>query len=176
MSARDFMPIQSPLGGHMTIRWARLNANTLRVGEPVLIEADGDIAIVGDDPAAATVAGVALAPVGSGRGFENPDTGTAYAAGDLVPYVVADTNTVFITPVARVTDAAGAAVAVTRANVGDPVSIQITAGVASIAPNAGNTVGRIIDVLDALGKSLSQTGAGAATHVLFKLGAGASGM
>jgi hypothetical protein len=176
MAARDFAPYGSPLGGHYSIRAARLNANTLRVGEPVLIEADGDVAVVGDDPAAATVAGVALAPVGSGLGFENPTTGAAYAAGDMVSYVVADNNSVFITNVAHVTDNAGVAVAVTRANIGDPISIQLAGGVFSIAPNAGNTVGRIIDVLDSGGNSLNQTNAGAATHVLFKLGAAGAGM
>lgn len=102
MSANDFAPWTSHMGGHIQVAYAPMNAGeTFRVGELVSINADGELTESVDDPVPMDFAGIALAPAGysiSGTAVStNPMTGANFTTGDPCPYVKALPGQQFIT-------------------------------------------------------------------------------
>lgn len=169
MSARDFAVFNSPLGAHVRAHYARANDNAFRAGEPVFIDADGDLDGCADAPT--TIAGIALEPVGSGNGFGNYRTGAAYAAGDLVSFIAATSDTLFVTAAGRfATDGAGTAATPTRTNIGDLCGVSLAGGNYFLDSGEANKVAIVVDVLDSLGRSLQDSTAGTGSRVVFKFG------
>jgi hypothetical protein len=154
--------------------WARADGAVHVAGEPVFLDADGDLAQCADDPT--TIAGVALAPVARISGFFNPATGAAWTTGDNTPYVAATEGQLFITD-NFATDGNGTPAAPTRAHIGDlagvtrvtgpPIVYFVDVGAALLM----NTI--IVDVLDTNLESLqSPNSTGTGVHVVFRFNAG----
>ena len=175
MAANDIRVFNSPLGGHSRKHQGRANDTAFRVGEVVFIDADGDVDGVGNNPA--TIAGVALEPVGpTATPHNNYKTGTAYATGDVVSFVAATSDTFFVTSKFS-TDGTATALAVpTRANIGDLCGIAVGAQGNTVDTAVANKSVIILDVLDANGVTLQRSDAGTGTQVVFKFGAFLAGV
>lgn len=156
MAARDIMPWTSPTGGHPEIRHFRMNASeTFLVGEPVSMNADGELTESADDPVDDDLMGIALAPAYSGA--LSPRTGAAYTTGDLIPVVIPNDNTLFIT---RNFSAAGSAfndTAPALADLGDEVGLTLLSGSWGVDQGTTNNPCRIVDILNANKVSIQQT-------------------
>lgn len=167
MAARDIMPYSSHHGSHIVVEHYPLAASqTFEPGEPVNVNASGQAAEAGSNPAGTALTGIAMAGPGSG----NIDwaTGNAMAAGASIPVVIPTTSTTFATT-NFATDGAGTAATPTAANIGDTAGLVLASGNWFVDVGATNKVAEIVDVLDADGKSLKNSGAGTGQTVVFRI-------
>lgn len=167
----DIMPFKSPHGGHGSADRQKLtNVTDIKIGTPVRIDSNGTLTA----SASPAVLGSGLWGIAMGingyTGELNPETRAAYAAGDKIPVVLADADTLFIT---KNYSAAGSAFAdaapTVAASIGQDARIlKIGAqwGV-DISTNTNATV-RIVDVLDSKRRSLN-SGGGTGVYVVFKV-------
>lgn len=157
MAARDIMPFNGPFGGHSRVIHFRLNASeTFDVGEPVSVNADGELTESDDDPLDADIMGIAMG--GPGAGQTNPATGANWATGDLVPVVIPDSNSLFIT---RNYSEAGSAfndTAPVVARIGDECGLSLISGSWGVDISTTNNTCRIIDLLNENKESIQQSG------------------
>lgn len=182
MSKFNIMPFRGADQGSIlppTERY-RLNASeTFTIGEPVSVNADGELTEAADDPAAEDVIGIAAS---SGDTVGTTDTIGIYrkrrgmfapgvspnlpVTGDQIPVWEVSKGHTFIANVFA-TDGAGTAATPAAANIGDRAGLTLTAGVWSLDTGCTNITARIVDVLDANGVSLQEQG-GTGVYVLFK--------
>lgn len=170
MAALDIMPLNSSQGGHTRVVWGQMETGeSFLTGEPVYFNAAGQIAEPPTDPPNTEVIGIALAPSGSGAGFENPRTGVATAGDDPIPVVIGDDDTLFVARNFSVLGSAFGDTAPAITNIGDE------AGLALIGDDWGvdislttNPVVRIVDVLDANNDSINFTNGTTGVKVVFK--------
>ena len=89
MAARDIMQWSSPHGGHPRVQRFRMNLGEdfLR-GEPVSVNADGELTESANNPADADLMGIAMEPHAAGA--INPATGAAHTTGDLITVAIPD--------------------------------------------------------------------------------------
>lgn len=183
MALNDFLPYTAigAGGGHVRIQWLQSGTSSPALpGEPVVVAADGQMDECGDDPA--SVAGIAIGvPVNGLSGATlnypfvnglNPDR--AIAAGDPLPVVVATPEQTFITARA-LSDGSSFATTPALANIGDAASLDLISGNWGLRPGGGtNQICRILDVLDAQGRSINQPGgsAGTGVYTVFKFVSG----
>lgn len=162
MAAYDIMPASSPDGGHTTVRHFRLNAaETFQVGEPVAVNADGELTESADDPVDADLMGIALAPgadPSTGTAFDNPRTGAAYTTGDMIPVVIPTPTTYFRTTNFSAAGAAFNDTAPAAADIGDEVGLSLIGGAWGVDQAAANNTCRIVDILNERGQSIQDTG------------------
>lgn len=169
MGLNNIRVARSALGGHTRVVHARLAAATLLRGEFAQINA-GDATEAADDAAATAVLGISGGgPSTAFSGEINPKTNLAYAAGDVVPIIVGDDDTAFVT--SNFTTAAGGPfgnAAPTRALIGTNLNIEVIGGVHGVGNAGANAILYCVDVIDARGMSLNETNAGAGVSVVFK--------
>jgi hypothetical protein len=133
-----------------------MNASeTFGVGEPVAVNADGELTESADDPVDADIMGIAMA--GPGGVDLNPETGNAYTTGDMIPVAIPDQNTYFICS-NFATDGAGTQAAPAVANLGDEAGLTLASGVWSVDVGATNNTCRIYDILDDQKRSIQKSG------------------
>lgn len=158
MAARDIMPLLGPHGPYSQIQYFPLNASeTFLIGEPVSVNADGELTESADDPVDADIMGIALAPVGTGAGFENWRTRAAYTTSDLIPVVIPDPTTLFITRNWSVAGSAFNDTAPAASNIGDEAGLSLISGVWGVDISATNNTVRIVDILNARKISILET-------------------
>lgn len=160
MAAFDIMPFRSPHGQMGKIEHFRLNAaESFVVGEPVSVNADGELTESADDPVDADLMGIALAPGGaSGAASLNWRTNAAYTTGDRIPVAIPESSSLYIT---RNFSAAGTAfndTAPALADIGDEVGLSLISGVWGVDQSATNNTCRIVDILNARKTSIQETG------------------
>lgn len=171
MAFNDIMPWQGPHGGDVRRQHFRLNAaETFLRGEPVAINADGELTESNDDPVEADLLGIAAAP---GDNTTNDDTPSATVVqtsmtypttandgfpdtGDLIPVYMPDHTNYFITSNFGSTSE-GFAETPALADIGDEAGLELVAGVWGINTGASNNTCRIIDVLDVNKNSIQQS-------------------
>jgi hypothetical protein len=167
----DIMPFKSPHGQHgMADRQKLTNVTDIKIGTPVRIDSNGTLtasaspAVLGSG-----VWGIAMG-INGYTGELNPETRAAYAAGDKIPVVLADSDAYFITKnYSAAGSAFGDVVPTVAASMGQDVRIiKIGAQWGVDISSNTNAVGRITDLLDAKRKSLN-AGGGAAVYVVFKI-------
>lgn len=162
MAQNDIMPWADESGTTPSFSYGVMNASeTFRIGEPISINADGEITESADDPVAMDFAGIAMAPAGysiNGTATtKDPRTGAAYTTGSLIPYIKALPGRQFIGRYFATdgsgTDllAAGIAYATALALVGEAVGITLVNGnwVVDSTPTVDREVFRIEAFLDA---------------------------
>lgn len=161
-------------GGHVRLGWFRLAAATSLPGEPVVFSS-GEVAECGDDPAIVNGV-VASLPVNGFTGAVlnypyvsglNPDRATA--AHDSVPVYMSGGDQLWVTNSLLSTGSALTTVPAI-ADVGATASLDLISGSWGLYQGGSNRIFRIMDVLDATGKSLSvlYAGAGAGVYTIFK--------
>ena len=168
MAARDIMPWTSPHGGHELIEHFPMNASeAFFQGEPVGVNADGEATESADGPVPADLYGIALA--GPGASNKNPKTGTTWATGDRVPILVPTPTQRFITPNFAKASAAFDDTAPVASDIGDACALVVIGGVWGVdgAPDANDSVGRIVDILNVRKESIQDTGETLATTDVF---------
>ena len=160
MAHRDIMPFISPSGQTIDIQHYPMNAaETFVAGEPVRVDADGNVATCVDDATIAGFMGIALAPspfsIQGTLTNRDPQTGAAYATGASIPIAIARQGCRFISDNFS-TGGGGVAVVPTLAVIGDTVGVIVTGGVwfFDVGLTAANMMFRITDVLDANKNSL----------------------
>lgn len=166
MAAFDIMPYNSALGQTDLIHFGQATGTGLLVGEPCRIASAGTLTEVssatGDNVAGIVINGPVSATAGDSRNI-NPRTGAAWAANDLIGYVVAKPGQRFITRNVSSNGtsfiASGLAVG-TLANIGDPVGLLLVSNVHGIHIGASEALScaRIVDVLDSNKQSIQITG------------------
>lgn len=180
MAKNDIRPFSHPMGGHGRVHWVRLNASeTFVAGEPVSINADGELTESADDPVDADLFGIALASGDTVGATDGNGTfkfkigafapGTGYpTTGDLVPVQVPDSNTYFITKNFSAAGSAFADASPALADIGDEVGLSLISGSWGVDQSATNNTCRIVDVLDANLNSIQLSG-GTGTQVVFQI-------
>lgn len=163
MAARDIMPYAGPHPSYARVAHYRMNAaETFLQGEPVSVNADGELTESADDPQDADIMGIAVAGPGDGTPI-NPDTGVAYATGDIIGVYLPDPTTYFVTPNYSEAGAAFNDTAPVVARIGDECGLSLIGGSWGVDISAANNTCRIVDILDDLGRSIQRTGATLAT-------------
>ena len=159
-------------GSHYEIRWFQcLDASPAVTGEPVVVDSNGFLDECADDPS--QIAGIAAGvPVNGFSGATlnyplvnglNPDR--AIAAADALPVIMAGPNQLFITNT-LLSNGSAFATTPTLAHIGDFASLDLISGVWGLRPGGGtNQFCKIVDVLDARGRSLSTPFANPGTGV-----------
>ena len=157
MAANDIRVYSGPGGPHARIQHVRRNASeTFLRGEPVAINADGELTESADDPLAPDLFGIAQEPKSAST--LNWRTNAAYTTGDMTPVVVPDLTTYFVTDNYSSGGSAFDDVVPSAANVGDEAGLTVLSGVWGIDISATNNTCRIIDVLNGQGRSVQETG------------------
>lgn len=183
MARFDIMPYRGGSQGTVLppVEHYRLNASeTFVEGEPVSVNADGELTESADDPAAEDVIGIAAMSgdtVGSTnsigiyrkrRGMFSPGASPNLPqTGDQIQVWEVYQGHTFITK-NFATDGAGTAATPTLANaLGERAGLTLASGTWSLDTGTSNFLCRIVDVLDANGISLQEQG-GTGVAVLFK--------
>jgi hypothetical protein len=164
MAARDIMPWNSPLGGHVRVFHFPMNASeTFFEGEPVAVNADGEVTESATAPVPGDFFGIALG--GPGASNTNPKTGVAWATGDLVPVCLPDANSTYISDRFAKASAAFDDTAPVASDIGDAVGLVLIGGRWGFdgAPDADDGLGRIVDILNSRKESILETGETLAT-------------
>jgi hypothetical protein len=167
MAARDIMPWNGPNGQYPRIQHFRINASEgFFDGEPVAVNADGELTESATEPVPADLLGIALGGPGAAR---NPATGNAWATGDLAPVCVFDSNHYFITSNFTAAGSAFDDTAPAVANLGDQASLALISGSWGIdaGPSTNDATCRIIDILNARKESIQVTGETLSTGDLY---------
>jgi hypothetical protein len=160
------------MGGHVRVQHYRLNASeTFFEGEPVAVNADGELTESADDPVDADLMGIAQGGPGAGR--TNPKTGVNWATGDMVPVVIPDQNTYFITQNYSAAGSAFDDTAPALANIGDEAGLSLISNSWGVDISATNNLVRIVDVLDDQKNSVQEAGTTVSTgniyYVVFQI-------
>jgi hypothetical protein len=176
VSLNDIKPWSSPLGGHIEIQHYRMNASeTFVAGEPVAVNADGELTESADDAAAVDVIGIALAPasykIGGSAVTKNPRTGAAYTTGDMVPVVIARDGQQFITSNFSAAGSAFGDASPALADLHDEVGLSLISGVWGVDQSASNNTCRIVDILDTNKNSIQDPrySANTGVYVVFEI-------
>lgn len=164
MAARDIMPYDGPHGGHVRVQHFAgdfvTDTQTFELGEPVRVDTSGALVESGDSPLATvgSLIGIAAAGPGAAQANVNPETGAAFADGDRCPVYLIDPTTTWATPNFSSAGAAFADALPTQGEIGQEVELTVIGGVwgVSITVAANANIGRILDVLDAQGRSIQQ--------------------
>lgn len=161
MAARDVMPWNGPHGQYSRIQHFRLNASeTFAEGEPVAVNADGELTESADDPVDADIMGIALAGPAAAR---NPATNVAWATGDLVPVCIPDSTTYFISPNYSEAGSAFDDTAPVVARIGDEGGLALISGTWGFDISGSNNTCRLVDILNSRKESIQVTGETLAT-------------
>lgn len=182
MAIDDFRPHASHMGGHIGIRWWRLDAAaTFHRGEPVALADSGELQECADDAADDVVGVAATSGSTTGAGNTPSDAGAGALSNQTYPVAQADgfpdtgdmvgvylAQEVDFVTTRFATDGAGTLAAPTAAHIGEDASMQLAAGSWFIDIGGGTMNSRIIDVLDANDVSL-QDGGGTGTQVVFRI-------
>lgn len=170
MGARDIMPVSSPQGNHnRVVRMQIGTVSGLLAGEPVRVNTAGKIVEGVNNPVLGSgILGIAMGPYAAST--KNPETGLTWANDDYVAVTLVDHDTWLI---GRFTTDDSALATPTIANVGDEVGMALgtIGGVANrwcFSTNAGNKLGRIMDVLDAKRRSILY-GGGTGVYVVVQV-------
>lgn len=183
MARFDIMPYRGGSQGTIIppVEHYRLNASeTFVEGEPVAVNADGELTESADDPAAEDVIGIAAmsgdtAGVTNTIGIYRKRVGmfspgaspNLPQTGDMIQVWEAYQGHTFVSS-NFATDGAGTLVTPTLANaLGERAGLTLASGQWSVDTGTTNFLVRIVDVLDANGRSL-QNGGGTGARVLFK--------
>jgi hypothetical protein len=182
MARFDIMPYRGGSQGTVIppVEHYRLNASeTFVEGEPVSVNADGELTESADDPAAEDFIGIAAMSgdtVGATnaigiyrkrRGMFSPGISPNLPqTGDQIQVWEAYQGHTFRTN-NFATDGSGTLTAPAAANIGDRAGLSLTAGQWSLDTGTTNFIARVVDVLDANGISLQEQG-GTGVTVLFK--------
>ena len=157
MALDDIRVYQAPLGGHTRVQHWRVNAaEGFFRGEPVSVNADGELTESADDPQDEDIMGIAASDgvVGTTYDFK---TGTAMVTGALIPVIIPDSNTYFVCNNFGTTSEQFDQDLVV-ANLGDEAGLELVSGTWGINTGAANNTCRIIDLLDADGNSIQDSG------------------
>ena len=183
MARFDIMPYRGGSQGTVIppVEHYRLNASeTFVEGEPVSVNGDGELTESADDPAAEDMIGIA-AMSGDTAGLTNTigiyrkrvgmfspgASPNLPQTGDMIQVWEAYQGHTFITK-NFATDGAGTLVTPTLANaLAERAGLSLTSGQRSLDVGTSNFIARVVDVLDANGRSL-QNGGGTGVAVLFK--------
>lgn len=169
MALQDIMPYDNPHGGHCRIMEFRLNASeTFLQGEPVAVNADGELTESADDPVDADLLGIAATggDTTASTGSIDPNTGNVITTGGMVKVYMPDANQTFITSNFSSAGSAFGDAAPAVANLGDEAGLSLISGSWGIDISATNNLCRIVDILDADGASIQRSG-GTGTKVVF---------
>jgi hypothetical protein len=169
MAVNDIRVWNSPHGGHTRIEYFRVNASeTFWAGEPVAVNADGELTESADDPGDNDIIGIA-AGVGNLTTGRDWRTDATMVTGATVPVYVADSNARFITGNFMTTSEAayGTTEPPTLAHLGDEAGLELVSGVWGVNIGATNNTVRIMDVLDANFESLQENTGGTGVYVVF---------
>ena len=162
MSARDIMPWNSAHGGtYRTTRGFMQASETFFVGEPVTIDAGGEIAQCATEPTQGSVFGIAAIGPGSDGNITNPRTGTTtWSEGESIPVWVPEPGMQWITS-NYTQGTAFDDVPPTIAVIGDAAGLALIGGVWGIdqTPTANDATCRIIDILDDMKNTIVRPGA-----------------
>jgi hypothetical protein len=162
MARQDIMPADSPIGGHCRVLEFPLNASeTFVEGEPVSVNADGEVTESADNPAAADIMGIAATggDTTAGTGTIDFATGNIITTGAMVKVFIPDQNTIFRTRNFTVAGVAFGDTAPAASNIGDEVGLTVIGGSWGLDVAGGTNTCRVIDVLDADGNSVMRSGA-----------------
>lgn len=172
MAQNDIQPWTSPLGGSAETRKYRLNASeTFVKGEPVGVNADGELTESADDAAAEDIIGVAAGPVSYTRNgttvTTNPETGVDFTTGDMVPVYLNRPGQTWIT--SNFDDTTGGfGDTPTAAHIGDECGLQLQGGDWGIHLGGSEQTCRIVDVLDDNFESIQRSG-NTGVYVVFEI-------
>lgn len=182
MARFDIMPFRGGSQGTVIppVEHYRLNASeTFVEGEPVSVNADGELTESADDPAAEDVIGIAAMSgdtVGSTnaigiyrkrRGMFSPGASPNLPqTGDQIQVWEVYQGHTFVTK-NFATDGSGTAAVPAAANIGDRAGLTLINGNWFLDTGTTNFIARIVDVLDANGISVQEQG-GTGVSVLFK--------
>ena len=172
MAARDLMPHVSPSGSPLTSAYPVAAATTILVGEPVVLNAGGELVLAGTNPAA--VLGVAAeSSVRSGSHLPGGAyANTTFAAGRKVT-VYKPTDDALFKTLNFARDGAGTAVTPAQTDLGDQAGFTLVGGVWMLDTGAGNLIAEVEDILDAQGNPIAIAAGqsilfGVATTVVFR--------
>lgn len=158
MAVNDLLPWLSADGGTHQVMQGRLKASeSYLLGEPVYINAAGEISESGDDPDSPKFGGIAAHSADTTAATRNPKTRLVYAAGDLVSFWVFHIGDLIVCQ-NFATDGAGTAAAPLVANLGDEAGFTLSSGVYSIDVGTGSELVRIVDILNSRKEPVIQTG------------------
>ncbi len=173
MAYDDIQFYSSPTGGPRIEYHAFDSGETFGKGDVVTkVAEDGDIqeALAGGGGVTGPgLLGIALAgPNGPGGiTLNDPQTDTAYAAGAMIPVMIPDSNTLWITRNYSLAGVAFDDTAPVVADIGDVVGVISIGGIWGLdnAPEANDATCRVIDVLDNQKVSLNPRAGGTARTV-----------
>lgn len=182
MSRRDIMPYYMDGKFAPLVQHYNLNASeSFLLGEPVSVNADGELTESADRPVDADFLGIAasdgdttnaggLATARNPGGAQFTD-GQVVTTGDLIPVWVCDTNTLLVTSNFSSGGAAFGDVAPARSNIGDQATLDLISGSwgISLAVGGGADIVRIHDVLSADGRSLRRDNSLTGAKVVFSV-------
>ncbi len=187
MSEFDILPYRASGGGHCQINTSSVEGTaTFLKGEPVEVDADGDLiecttepSVNGLNSADGTpleigdrIIGFALAGAASTAEFASDGLQTTAETENVqLPYAEIHRGDQFIVPAARFTAADSDTMdgTVAAANVGDMCSLRVTGGVWGVCVHTTslNRDFRIIELLDANGEIAARSG-GAITQIIIR--------
>ena len=168
MAENDIRVWNSPRGGHAKVGHFRVNASeTFWRGEPVALNADGELTESADDCVNDDLLGIALenGNLTSGRDWK---TDTTKVTGATIPVALADHLTLFITSnFGASSESFGSTPAL--ADIGDEVGLELCTNVWGVNQGATYNSCRIMDVLDANFESLQINTGGTGVYVVFSI-------
>lgn len=173
MAKGDIMPYRGGSQGTVIppVEHYRLNASeTFVQGEPVSVNADGELTESADDPVAVDFIGIAAesgdtAGVTDTIGIFRKEVGlfapgaspNLPTTGDMIKVWEAFQGHTFIAQ-RFATDGSGTAATPALANIGDRAGLTLASGNWSVDTGQSNFICRIVDVLDANGRSVQESG------------------
>jgi hypothetical protein len=161
--ARDDIRVWSdPHGQHGRIKYFRVDATqTFLKGEPVRINADGELQELGDDVDPATVRLIGIAAGDGSTASRDWRTDANFTTGATIPVIIPNQDTEFIVSNANfgtTSEAFSAAEVPLLAHIGDEAGLELVSGVWGVNIGATNNTVRIVDVLDANFESVQDSG------------------
>jgi hypothetical protein len=157
MARYDIRPHDSPHGGHDRVAHFPLNAaETFDAGEPVAVNDTGELTESNNDPLDSDLMGIAM--IGPGAGNINPDTGVAFTTGDMIPVAIPSPHSYYRTQNWSTDGVTFNDIAPLATNIGDEAGLSLIGGEWGIDIAATNNLCRVMDILDAEGRSILFTG------------------
>jgi hypothetical protein len=181
MSARDIMPWHSPLGGHTAVGQFPLKASeTVLIGEPATVDANGLVAQCSTEPDSHQVAGICVTggDTTASTGSVDWRTGNIITTNGLVSMVLMTPGQRFITPNLSLAGTTFSDTAPTQALVGKGGSLCLIGAVWGFDTSGAtdDMIGTVVDILDNLKRPISESGVTLATtdtyYCVFEVNAG----
>lgn len=157
MATLAISPFAGGHSGSPDVEWYPVGTETFNAGDPVGLDAAGELDTLADDPTAANLLGIACTSGDATDGvtFRTPGFGPFNAsdpqtpvAGDMVGVWIPTSEDRFITSNFSAAGSAFGDVAPVAADVGDEVSLALIGGVWGVTQANSNNVARITRVLD----------------------------